>query len=105
MGRVRAYAGQEVGEFWGAVLERLQQAGERDALVIGDFNAGIPGSDVPESARLAGNELVRELASIGYTDLWRSVNGADAREHSWQGSANAYRIDHAFGSKGVAQRA
>lgn len=55
------YAGLEVGKFQAAALERPAQAGERDAHVVGDFNAGIPESDVPDSARPAGNGFVRKL--------------------------------------------
>lgn len=98
------YAGSDVEEFWSAVLERLERAGERDAVVIGDFNAGAAESDVPATARLAGTRFMRELEPLGFTDLWRGLNGTDAREHSWEGPANPYRIDHAFGSAGVTSR-
>lgn len=97
------YEGPDVPRFWQAVLEGLAANYERDAILVGDLNAGRPGADIPE-AGLAGAPFLRHLSERGFQDLWRLQHGEAAREYTWQGPKWPYRIDHAFGSPGAAAR-
>ena len=97
------YEGPDVARFWRAVIDGLAGDHERDAIVVGDFNAGIPDSDIPAGG-LEGAPFVQELLDAGFEDLWRLRCGQEAREYTWKGRTNLYRIDHAFGSPGAVTR-
>ncbi|MEO7733554.1 MAG: endonuclease/exonuclease/phosphatase family protein [Kofleriaceae bacterium] len=89
--------------FWEQFLGALQADAAQDVLVIGDFNSGASSTDSPVTDVFCAKHFQR-LPEIGYRDLWRAHAGADAREHTWQGPKNPYRLDHAFGSPSLARR-
>jgi len=93
--------------FWESLLGDLSEQADRPTLVIGDFNAGMPRTD-NEASTFFCSRYFEQFPGIGYTDLWRRSNGADAREHTWEcrrdGTVFPHRLDHAFGSPTVTSR-
>lgn len=89
--------------FWNGMLADLRTDADRATLVIGDFNAGESCIDSP-STDVFCSSYFTQLPGCGYQDLWRAANGADAREFTWLGPVNPYRLDHAFGTTRVAER-
>lgn len=90
-------------EGWGSLLRPVRERANEAVLVAGDLNTGAPTLDSPER-RFFGSEFFAEISAAGYTDLWRREHGDDAREHSWFGRTNGYRIDHAFASASLLPR-
>jgi len=107
--QVRAVYGplhkQPYQQFWDSLLADLAAHVDEPVLVIGDFNSGMPKTDT-EASTLFCSRYFGQLPGIGYTDLWREVNGADAREYTWEctqkGAVFQFRLDHAFGSPTLA---
>jgi exonuclease III len=91
------------GAFWTGLLETLKQDGDTPVLVVGDFNSGTPNLDTPVS-KLFCSSYFNQLPDCGFTDLWRKINGSDAREYTWMGRVNPIWLDHTFGSPRVADR-
>ena len=91
------------GQYWTELLKVLQAESANEVLVVGDFNSGSPNFDAPIAGVFSG-KFFDQLPAMGFTDLWRAKSGVDAREHTWQGSKNPYRLDHAFGSASLASR-
>ncbi len=89
--------------FWSAMLADLKSAADQAVLVIGDLNAGASGIDSPSPDFLCSDFFI-QLPVCGYSDLWRAANREGAREYSWLGTVNPYRLDHAFGTARVADR-
>ena len=90
-------------EFWNALLAALKEEAADPVLVVGDFNSGASHVDAPV-ADFFCSSFFNQLPGCGYSDLWREVHGPDAREYTWLGSVNPYRLDHAFGSSSLAAR-
>jgi exonuclease III len=91
-------------EFWAAALTDLEESRSRPVLVIGDFNSGESRVDSPAAADIFCAEYFAQIPSRGYSDIWRSRHGPDAREYTWLGPVNPYRLDHAFGTESLARR-
>ncbi|MFM7640056.1 MAG: endonuclease/exonuclease/phosphatase family protein [Cyanobium sp.] len=68
------------------------------ALLIGDFNCGIPFAD-SDTRTFACTHLFQALLQQGWVDAWRSRHGK-AREFSWISarSGHGFRYDHALAS-------
>jgi endonuclease/exonuclease/phosphatase family metal-dependent hydrolase len=66
------------------------------ALLIGDFNCGIPFAD-SDTRTFACTHLFQALLHQGWVDAWRARNGK-AREFSWISprSGHGFRYDHAL---------
>jgi exonuclease III len=66
------------------------------AVLIGDFNCGIPFAD-SDTRTFACTHLFQALLQQGWVDAWRSRNGK-AREFSWISarSGHGFRYDHAL---------
>ena len=83
--------------FWAKVLERAQQLVTGPALIIGDFNTGLP-VDTEGTAFECGDSFERLLIT-GWHDAWRLKNGSH-QEFSWYSHAkkkkNGFRLDHAL---------
>ena len=90
-------------EFWESALDSLEADSGRPVLVVGDLNMGASGIDSPAKDVFC-DRFFRQLPGRGYSDLWRRTNGADAREYTWHGRVNPYRLDHAFGSPAIVGR-
>ncbi len=90
-------------QFWTEVLADLRSEADRDVLLIGDFNSGASLADSPVSNVFCAHHFA-QLPDAGYIDLWRAHAGIDAKEHTWQGPKNPYRLDHAFGSASLRSR-
>lgn len=90
-------------EFWGGVLGDLREAKDRPVLVVGDFNSGLSAIDSPSTDVFCSN-FFSQIPGCGYRDLWRERHGPDAREYTWLGPVNPYRLDHAFGTASLADR-
>jgi exonuclease III len=95
--------GDAYGAFWPAALDALEARSSRNVLVIGDFNTAESSVDTPVADFFCSNFFC-DLPSRGYTDLWRHRVGREAKEYSWLGPANPFRLDHAFGTRGVVDR-
>ena len=89
--------------FWEAALDALETASLRSTLVVGDFNTGESLVDTPV-ADFFCSRFFSSLSTRGYTDLWRQMAGREAREYSWLGTVNPFRLDHAFGTQSVVSR-
>lgn len=88
---------------WRSLLGPVRERADQPVLVAGDLNTGAPTLDAP-GKRFFGSQFFAELSAAGYTDLWRREHGDEAREHSWFGRTNGYRIDHAFASQRLLPR-
>lgn len=89
--------------FWNALLGTLASDTNGNVLLTGDFNTGKSKIDTPVDDFFCSDYFCT-LPQRGFVDLWRKQHGEDAREYTWRGSKNPYRLDHAFGSASVADR-
>ena len=94
---------KECHDFWESALAALGSESGMPVLVVGDLNTGSGGIDSP-SPRVPSEKYFRQIHERGFIDLWRQVHGAEAKEHTWEGTVNPYRLDHAFGSPAVSRR-
>jgi exodeoxyribonuclease-3 len=77
---------------------------EQPALLIGDFNCGIPFED-SETRTFYASPLFQQLLAQGWIDAWRSRH-RQAREFTWfsrlggagSGGGHGFRYDHALAS-------
>lgn len=90
-------------EFWDAMLASLESESDGQVLMVGDLNTGRSHVDAPVPNFFCSSYF-SELPSRGYTDLWREMHGPDAREYTWLGRVNPYRLDHAFGTAPLRSR-
>jgi exodeoxyribonuclease-3 len=66
-----------------------------DAVLMGDFNTGLHGTD-EQGKTFFCTEGFERLLKAGWVDAWRARN-PDAREYSWfSNKGNGFRIDHAL---------
>ena len=80
--------------FWDKIVERAEQLVAGPALIIGDFNTGLP--EDAQGAPFKCVESMQQVLDMGWYDAWRLANGSE-QEFSWYSSAeNGFRIDHAF---------
>ncbi len=89
--------------FWTAALDELAANESSAPLVLGDFNTGESLVDTSVDNFFC-SRFFTQLPTRGFTDLWRHSVGRDAREFTWQGRVNPYRLDHAFGTSSVVAR-
>lgn len=84
--------------YFESLLDLDIQNNNRAALLIGDFNCGIPFED-SQTQSFYATSWFQQLLRQGWTDSWRSRNPT-AREFSWISSKhkNGYRYDHALSS-------
>jgi exonuclease III len=90
-------------EFWSALLNSLERDAKDSVIVVGDFNTGESELDAPRP-NFYCSEYFCALPKRGFTDLWRHKRGREAREYTWNGRKNPYRLDHAFGTASVVAR-
>jgi exonuclease III len=101
-------AGPSLPAFWNAAAPWLTRRVAHPFLMLGDFNAGMSGTDAHEYRFKAGSGFAK-LAQAGLVDLWRREHGAK-REYTWfsrppRGLARrGFRIDHAFASPRLAEQ-
>ena len=96
-------------ETFEGLYERLARPSRRPRILCGDFNAPYAeqpdGTVVPfgKAGRAAAAELgvLHGLGRFDLVDVFRAVNGYDAREFSWYGRVNGYRLDHLFASRSL----
>lgn len=86
--------------FFSTCLDQAAQF-DRPLLIIGDLNTGNNATDLEAGgAKFSCSDQFDKLTEdAGMVDLWRSSNGAHAREWTWHSSKNGFRIDHAFGNQ------
>jgi exodeoxyribonuclease-3 len=90
--------------YWEALITALSAASDALALAIGDFNTCRPYLDEAGAIDKTAHYMDR-IAELGFCDLWRQRNPT-LREYSWYSTkGNGFRIDHAFLSHGLAERA
>lgn len=90
--------------YWKALIAALTARADAPALAIGDFNTCRAYVDEPGAIDTTAYFLDR-IEAIGFCDLWRR-RYPDGREYSWYStSGNGFRIDHAFLSPALAERA
>ena len=67
-----------------------------EAVLMGDFNCGIPFAD-SDTRTFACTHLFQALLRQGWVDAWRERNGT-AREFTWRSprTGNGFRYDHAL---------
>ncbi len=88
--------------FWDKVLQRADSLVDRPALIIGDFNTGLPAD--AQGTPFHCVESMQRLLNMGWQDAWRLTNGS-RQEYSWYSHVgNGFRIDHAFVSDPVKDR-
>ena len=90
--------------YFKALQNLTAQLKDRHAIMIGDFNCGIPFED-SETKSFYATQQFQSLLSQGWTDAWRSRN-PDKREYTWVSSrkGNGFRYDHALVTAGLDQR-
>ena len=90
--------------YWQTLVDAFTARAEGDALAIGDFNTCRAYVDEP-GAIDATAYFMDSMHAIGFRDLWRH-RYPDGREYSWYSHrGNGFRIDHAFLSPSLAERA
>lgn len=93
--------------FWEGLLASLASSRDGAVLALVDFNSGSPGADTPGPA-LFSSRYFDALMGVGYQDLWRRMNGPEARQYTWESKRKdqifPFPLDHAFGSEAVANR-
>jgi len=90
--------------YWEALITTLCADCAGPALAIGDFNTCRPYLDEAGAIDRCAHYMDR-IAEIGFCDLWRCRN-PELREYSWFSTrGNGFRIDHAFLSGALAERA
>ncbi|MBN1461442.1 MAG: endonuclease/exonuclease/phosphatase family protein [Armatimonadetes bacterium] len=95
--------GDPYQEFWETLLKSLAAESDEPVLLLGDLNACTPRIDTP-ALSLFSARYFKRLPDVGYKDLWRAMNDADADICTWQGQTHPYRLDHAFGTATLAER-
>lgn len=90
-------------DFWDGMLADLRTAADDAVLVVGDLNAGGSSIDSP-SPDFFCSSYFTQLPDCGYQDLWRLTHGQDARDYTWLGPVNPYRLDHAFATARLVER-
>jgi exonuclease III len=95
--------------FWQRLLSRAEAMANRPFVIVGDFNSGAPFVD--EEGRVMSCAAEFAALSGSLTEVWRAINGSDAREYTWfpsphrDGTAfSGFRIDHAFVSPPLLDR-
>jgi exonuclease III len=90
--------------YWEALIAMLRARPAEAALAIGDFNTCRPYLD-EAGAIDATAHFLDKIEAAGFCDLWRRRN-PEGREYSWYSTrGNGFRIDHAFLSAPLAERA
>lgn len=90
--------------YWEALIVALAAEAGRAALAVGDFNTCRAYVDEPGAIDRTAH-FMDKIEAIGFCDLWRRRN-PDGREFSWYSHrGNGFRIDHAFLSPALADRA
>lgn len=83
--------------FWEATLSYAMENAERQALIIGDLNTGLPADAQGTPFTLSGS--FAQLSTLGWVDLWRDFHAGRPTEFTWYSTAgNGFRVDHAFAS-------
>jgi exonuclease III len=86
-----------------ALVRAARERGRGPHVMIGDFNSGRHHLD-ESGATFSLTASLGMIASLGYIDAWRHVNG-QAREFTWYSHlGDGFRIDHAFVSAGLGPR-
>jgi exodeoxyribonuclease-3 len=91
-------AGDKEGKlaFWNALNEYARNLRDERALIVGDFNTGLPVD--AEGTPFVYSEKMTELLDIGWIDTWRQKNPS-GKEYTWYSNANkGFRLDYAFAS-------
>jgi exonuclease III len=91
-------AGDKGGKlaFWNALNEYARDLRDERALIVGDFNTGLPID--AEGTPFVYSEKMAELLDIGWIDTWRQ-RYPDGKEYTWYSNANkGFRLDYAFAS-------
>jgi exonuclease III len=82
--------------FWNALNSYTWDLRDERALIMGDFNTGLPID--AEGTPFVYSEMMNELLNFGWIDTWRQRN-PDVKEYTWYSNANkAFRLDYAFAS-------
>ncbi len=90
--------------YWQALVAAFAGRVDDDTLAIGDFNTCRAFVDEP-GAIDATAHFMDSVEAIGFRDLWRH-RYPEGREFSWYSHrGNGFRIDHAFLSPALAERA
>ncbi|MCC6659434.1 MAG: endonuclease/exonuclease/phosphatase family protein [Phycisphaerales bacterium] len=86
-----------------ALVQAARERGGRPHVMIGDFNSGRHHLD-EAGATFTLTAALGMIASLGYIDAWRHVNG-QAREFTWYSHlGGGFRIDHALVSASAGPR-
>jgi exonuclease III len=90
--------------YWQTLVDAFGARATGDALAIGDFNTCRAYVDEPGAIDATAHFMDR-MDAIGFRDLWRH-RYPDGREFTWYSHrGNGFRIDHAFLSPSLANRA
>jgi exodeoxyribonuclease III len=92
-------AGDKIGKlaFWNALNTYARDLRDERALIVGDFNTGLPID--AEGTPFVYAEKMADLLDIGWIDTWRQ-RYPEGREYTWYSNANkGFRLDYAFASR------
>jgi exodeoxyribonuclease III len=82
--------------FWNALNSYARDLRDERALIVGDFNTGLPID--AEGTPFVYSEKMADLLDIGWIDAWRQRN-PEGKEYTWYSNADkGFRLDYAFAS-------
>lgn len=95
--------------FWDQVIQYAQRHKDERAIILGDFNTGLP--EDAEGTPFELSDRIRVLRLEKWTDAWRSLN-PKAREYTWYSKRknkelgtsedlNGFRLDYVFVSNAL----
>ncbi len=80
--------------FWNAVNAYARHLRDDRALIVGDFNTGLPVD--AEGTPFVYSEKMAELLDIGWIDIWRQ-RIPEGKEYTWYSNADkGFRLDYVF---------
>jgi exonuclease III len=87
-----------------AVLADTPSLLERQCLLLGDMNCGIPFQDSTDKT-FVNTRYFQALKQAGWNDLYRQCHGEKAQDFSWISprTGRGFRYDHAMASASLAQ--
>jgi len=86
-------------EFWSWLVSTCDLIVDRMAVLCGDFNTGISGTDGPADYHFSAGSQFRDLTAHGWRDAYRELHPGGG-EYSWWNNGRGFRIDHCMLSRG-----
>lgn len=80
------------GQWWDALLEKVDAWKDDACVMVGDFNTGAHGRDEKGQTFVASDKF-EALLTHGFRDAWREKHGVQAQQWSWwSNQGGGYRL-------------